>query len=96
MEERKKGPLTLARQTAARRTGGKEKPSMKHYSTKNTKMKVFTGAMALILSLIICWGAMEVYGLIHRPVNWEPTVSYPMVNTNVSWEQTFHSGTAGM
>ena len=56
--------------------------------------RIFALVMLIILLLIMAAGVMELCGVFHRPEKpeWQPTVIYPMANTNISWEQTFHPG----
>lgn len=62
-----------------------------HYSTEEKERKVFVIIMTVIMLAIIAWGVMEICGVFDKP-EWEPTVSYPMANAKISWEETHYYG----
>ena len=45
--------------------------------------------MIAILAVFVVWAVLTLCGVFETPT-WEPDVSYPMANANVSWDQTFY------
>lgn len=56
------------------------------------KSKLVALAMALVLVFIMVVGVLDACGMFDEPEEsvWKPTVIYPMVNTNISWQQTYY------
>ena len=62
----------------------------KYYIKKETKGQVLCIVLLIIAVAIgLAWSALEAR---NDPPAWEPTETYPMANTNISWNQTFHPG----
>lgn len=63
------------------------------YSTKPDKRAIARAIILLIAALIIVGGiAFMLEDAAAQMDSWQPDRVYPMANTNISWEQTFHSG----
>ena len=45
--------------------------------------------MIAILAVFVVWAVLTLCGVFEKPT-WEPDVSYPMANANISWDQTFY------
>ena len=62
---------------------------MSKYIKKETKGQIiFIVVLLIAIAVGLIWSEME-----NQPeYKWEPAVSYPMANANISWEQSFHSG----
>lgn len=65
--------------------------SYKKYNTYEKERKVFALVMLIILLALIALAVLTACGVFDEAV-WKPDVSYPMANTNISWEQTYHPG----
>ena len=63
----------------------------KHYIKREKESKVFAIVSLVVLLIIIAWFALDCAGMFDEPM-WKPTVEYPIVNTNVSWVQTWAFG----
>lgn len=63
----------------------------KHYNRYEKESKVFAAAALLVMLALIVLIIMQICGLFDEPL-WKPTVEYPMVNQNISWEQSYHGG----
>ena len=63
----------------------------KHYIKREKESKVFTVIACLLVLALIVLVVLQFCGIGTDPM-WEPDVSYPLVNTHVSWEQSFHGG----
>ena len=65
--------------------------SYKHYNRYEAQSKTPT-AIAIVLALIAIIGwVLMLCGMFDEPL-WKPDIEIPMVNTNVSWEQTNYPG----
>lgn len=65
---------------------------MSKYIKKETKGQIIF-IVLIILAIVIglIWSELE-----NLPeYKWDPAVSYPMTNVNISWEQTYHYGAWG-
>ena len=60
------------------------------YTTKKHERKVFATVMAVIVIILLCWLVYEVCDVLNAPVR--PDVEHPLVNSNISWSQTFYKG----
>ena len=49
---------------------------------------IFIVAIILAIAIGLLWNALEDNGA----QTWEPEGAYPMVNANISWDQTFYGG----
>ena len=63
----------------------------KHYNRFEKESKGFCIVALIVMILLICLCVLQLLGMFDEPL-WQPNVSYPMVNTNVSWMQTPHFG----
>lgn len=56
--------------------------------------RIFALVMLVVLVIIFIFGVLSVCKVveIRNIPEWEPTVSYPMANANISWVQTHHPG----
>ena len=61
-----------------------------NYNTKNHSKARFI--LFLLIACIIAAGIGWLIGMAVDAEGYEPDAVFPMANTNVSWEQTFHSG----
>ena len=68
--------------------------STNKYIRKPDKRKGFAVVMGIILLIIVAWGVMEICGVFDAPA-WEPATEHPMINTNVTWGQTYRFGPWG-
>ena len=59
------------------------------YSTHKGEKIVLAVVITALLAMIGAWIALE---KAEAQKGWQPEGSYPMVNANISWQQTFHSG----
>ena len=63
------------------------------YNTKPTKTQIARAILLLIVALMIVGGiAFMLEDAAAQMDRWEPDRVYPMANTNISWDQTFHAG----
>ena len=60
------------------------------YTTKKHERKVFATVMAVIVIILLGWLVYEVCDVLNAPVR--PDTEHPLVNSNISWEQTWHKG----
>ena len=61
----------------------------KYIITKEGKGQIiFIVVLLIAIAIGLIWTVLE--GM--PEYRWEPDVSYPMANANISWEQTYHSG----
>ena len=63
----------------------------KHYNRHEKESKVFAAAALLVMMALIVLLVLQLCGMFDEPL-WQPAVEYPMVNTNVSWVQTWAFG----
>lgn len=63
----------------------------KNYIKREKESKVYTVIACLIMIAIIVLVVLQFCGIFTEPL-WEPDGSYPLVNANVSWQQTYHGG----
>lgn len=63
----------------------------KNYIKREKESKVSTIIACLLVMTLIALVVLEFCGVFTEPL-WEPDVNYPLVNTHVSWSQTFHGG----
>lgn len=92
-ESRKKRAVSAATLTEM----GKEITRMKSYRKYNTKedeKKVFTVVWVIILLALIVLCVLTITGVFDKAI-WEPDISFPIANANISWEQTFFPGGFG-
>lgn len=65
---------------------------MSKYIKKETKGQIiFVIVLMIAIAIGLIWSVLE--GM--PEYKWEPTVSYPMTNVNISWEQSYHYGAWG-
>lgn len=65
--------------------------SRKHYIKKETKGQIIFIVLILVaIAIGLIWNAIEAN---NKPPAWK--TSYPMANTNISWQQTHHPGPWG-
>ena len=63
------------------------------YNTKPTKTQIARAILLLIVALMIVGGiAFMLEDAAAQMDRWEPDREYPMANTHISWDQTFHAG----
>ena len=67
--------------------------SHRKYTTYEKERKVFAAVMLLLLVIILAWGVFEAVTMNDKPVQWQ--TEYPMVNAQISFEQTHHPGPWG-
>lgn len=65
--------------------------SYKHYIKFEKESKFLAAAAFMALLLGIALIVLQLCGMFDEPL-WQPDVEFPMVNTNVSWSQTYHPG----
>lgn len=63
----------------------------KHYNRYNPGSKAVTVIMAIVLMGLIALFVLTLLGMFDEPL-WKPDVSYPLMNAQVSWLQSFHGG----
>ena len=63
----------------------------KHYNRYEKESKVFTVVVALVFLALVTMFFLTLMGVFDEPL-WKPDISYPMVNTHVSWMQTWYGG----
>ena len=63
----------------------------KHYIKREKESKVFAVFALIVLLMLVALIILQMCGMFDEPL-WKPDVSYPMVNTNISWLQSFHGG----
>lgn len=69
--------------------------SYRKYNTKEDEKKVFTVVWVIILLALIVLCVLTITGVFDKAI-WEPDISFPIANANISWEQTFHQGGFGV
>ena len=60
------------------------------YTTIHKERKVFAAFMAVIVVILLVWLIVEVCGLLSAPI--KPDTEHPLVNSQISWSQTFYKG----
>ena len=63
----------------------------KHYIKREKESKVFAVFALIVLLMLVALIILQLCGMFDEPL-WKPNISYPMVNTNVSWQQTWAFG----
>ena len=63
----------------------------KNYIRKNRGSKAFAVVALIVIMILIAMIVMEVCGMFEEPL-WKPDVEFPIVNTHVSWMQTWYGG----
>ena len=63
----------------------------KHYNRYEKESKGFTIVAVIVLFALIALFVLEAMGMFEEPL-WKPDVEYPIVNTHVSWLQTWYGG----
>ena len=63
------------------------------YTTKKHERKVFATFMAVIVVILLVWLVMELCGVFDAPI--KPDAEFPLVNSNISWSQTWYKGACG-
>ena len=63
----------------------------KNYIKREPESKVLTFVIALIVLGLLVFTVLTLTGMFDEPL-WKPDISYPMVNTHVSWMQTWYGG----
>ena len=63
----------------------------KHYNRPSTGSKVFAAVALLVIMILIAMIVLEVCGMFEEPL-WKPDAEFPIVNTHVSWLQTWYGG----
>ena len=63
----------------------------RNYIKREKESKVFAICALVVLALMIALVVLQLCGMFDEPM-WKPTVEYPIVNTNVSWRQTWAFG----
>ena len=60
--------------------------------------RIFAFVMLAVLVIIMIFGILSVCELIESKnvPEWKPSVSYPMANAHISWDQTFYGNGDGM
>lgn len=85
----------LAHHTASAPSGAErcvsDMRNYKHYTRYDRESKAFTVVAVIVLLGLIAFFALTMAGMFDEPL-WKPDGSYPIVNANVSWQQTFHGG----
>lgn len=84
----------LAHHPTGRPTGQKgvsEMRNYKQYTRNNGNSKGFAVIAVIIMLAMVALIVLQLCGMFEEPL-WKPDISYPLVNSQVSWEQTFHGG----
>lgn len=63
----------------------------KHYNRYQKESKVFAAVVAFVFLALVALFVMTLLGIFDEPL-WKPDIEFPMVNTHVSWMQTWHGG----
>ena len=63
----------------------------KNYIRNNKGSKVFAAVELIVIMILIAMIVLELCGMFDEPL-WKPDVEYPIVNTHVSWMQTWYEG----
>lgn len=63
----------------------------KNYIRKDKGSKVFAAVALIVIMILIAMIVLELCGMFEEPL-WKPDVEHPIVNTHVSWMQTWHGG----
>ena len=63
----------------------------KHYIKREKESKVFAVFALIVLLMMVVLIILQLCGMFDEPLL-KPAVEYPMVNTNVSWVQTWAFG----
>ena len=63
----------------------------KHYTKHDAESKAYTVVAVIVLLGLIVFFVLTMMGMFDEPL-WKPDGSFPIVNANVSWRQTFHGG----
>ena len=63
----------------------------KNYIRKNRGSKAFAVVALIVIMILIAMIVLEVCGMFKEPL-WKPDVEFPIVNTHVSWMQTWYGG----
>ena len=63
----------------------------RNYIKREKESKVFAICALVVMVLMIVLLVLQLCGMFDEPL-WQPAVEYPMVNTNVSWRQTWAFG----
>lgn len=65
--------------------------SYRKYNTKESEKIVFTVVCAIILLALVALCVLTIVGVFDKAI-WEPDISFPIANANISWSQTFYPG----
>ena len=63
----------------------------KQYNRYGKESKVFAAVVLVVFLLLIVFCILTLLGMFDEPL-WQPNVSYPMANANISWMQSFYGG----
>lgn len=63
----------------------------KHYNRYEKESKGFLIVSLIVVLVLIIMLALEMLGMFEEPL-WKPDREYPIVNTHVSWLQTWYGG----
>ena len=63
----------------------------KNYIRKDKGSKVFAAAALIVIMILIAMIVLELCGMFEEPL-WKPDIEFPIVNTHVSWMQTWYGG----
>ena len=63
----------------------------KNYIRKDKGSKVFAAVALIVIAILISMIVLEVCGMFEEPL-WKPDTEFPIVNTHVSWMQTWYEG----
>lgn len=91
---KKRRPSDAATSNGEPPTGQKGVSDMrnyKHYNKRDKESKVFAAVCMFAMLLLIALCVLQLCGMFDEPM-WKPAAEYPMVNTNISWQQTWAFG----
>ena len=63
----------------------------KNYIRKDKGSKVFAAVALIVIMMLIAMIVLELCGMFEEPL-WKPDTEFPIVNTHVSWLQTWYGG----
>ena len=63
----------------------------KNYIRKDKGSKVFAAVALVVIMILIAMIVLELCGMFEEPL-WKPDTEFPIVNTHVSWLQTWYEG----
>lgn len=63
----------------------------KHYTRQSKGSKAFAVVALFVIMVLIAMIVLEMCGMFEEPL-WQPDAEFPIVNTHVSWLQTWYGG----